>query len=591
FVLDSVGSACPTEKVSSGGISFGRRRTKIETGSRKKLDDFLPININFLQLSSMKATDGSCVLPFGSSSPAHRVGETDKKWMCRQGDLWWARIQKVRVSTQTKIYVSQDTTSTSLSHSLREVDYKQRSPGTTNTSKTVPENLVLKPGLGEHQSLYPNEQSNFEKDQLAKSSDVETELTRASSDAERNSRPSTSSSAQSAAAFFGNISLRNDSSILEACESIDRLNQYLRQRKADVEAGVPGQFLHAVIGQAVADVGSVVSTIACAFFLNETQTSSQHCVLPVINTKRADFMAHSELKWLLNSCRVDESSIVFVDEIDLSYHNRFGNLKLVLVNDHKLPPNKEGLKDVPIEMFNCKEDGSCCTLISEKYAETSPEILAGQGFSRLLLSGILLDTKNLTGANCTAKDKYMATLLIKGAGRFGCSGLYQLLKYKISDISELQVRDILRRDFKKWSTYSGMITIGKHNIPNTGMSSIGISIEELLKHEDSAAKEVIQFQESEKLRLFVIVSGHYDSQKNFKRELLVCTDTPEFMKNFLRFLSTNGTDFPLKSMNLVDLRHELRAFEINNMLTSRRSIEQLLDEFDGALKKRIAFLS
>lgn len=41
-----------------------------------------------------------------------------------------------------------------------------------------------------------------------------------------------------------------------------------------------------------------------------------------------------------------------------------------------------------------------------------------------------------------------------------------------------------------------------------------------------------------------------------------------------------------------DLRHELRAFEINNnMLTSRRSIEQLLDEFDGVLKKRIAFFS
>lgn len=160
---------------------------------------------------------------------------------------------QVRVSTQTKIYVSQDTTSTSLSHSLREVvDYKQRPPATTNTSKTVPENLVLKSGLGEHLSLYPNEQSNFEKDQLAKSSDVETELTRASSDAERNSRPSTASSAQSAAEFFGNISLTNDSSILEACESIDRLNQYLKQRKADVEAGVPAQFLHAVIGQAVA---------------------------------------------------------------------------------------------------------------------------------------------------------------------------------------------------------------------------------------------------------------------------------------------------------------------------------------------------
>ncbi|CAL9093844.1 unnamed protein product [Musa textilis] len=165
---------------------------------------------------------------------------------------------KVRVSTKTKIYVSQDTTSTSLSHSLREMDCKQRPPGTTNTSKPVPA-----------------------------SSDVEQELTRASGDAERNSsRPSTASSAQSAAAFFGNISPRSDSSILEACESIDRLNQYLNHRKADVRAGVPGQFLHAVIGQAVADVGSVVSTIACAFFLNQTQTSSHHCVLPVINTKR-----------------------------------------------------------------------------------------------------------------------------------------------------------------------------------------------------------------------------------------------------------------------------------------------------------------
>ena len=72
----------------------------------------------------------------------------------------------------------------------------------------------------------------------------------------------------------------------------------------------------------MSDVGSVVSTIACAFFLNETQTSSQHCVLPVINTKRADFMAHSELKWLLNSCRVDESSIVFVDEVQFSILKR-----------------------------------------------------------------------------------------------------------------------------------------------------------------------------------------------------------------------------------------------------------------------------
>lgn len=44
----------------------------------------------------------------------------------------------------------------------------------------------------------------------------------------------------------------------------------------------------------------------------------------------------------------------------------------------------------------------------------------------LQLSGILLDTANLRNPNTTSKDKYMATLLIRGAGGFGFNGLYQI---------------------------------------------------------------------------------------------------------------------------------------------------------------------
>ncbi|KAF7824924.1 exopolyphosphatase PRUNE1 isoform X1 [Senna tora] len=36
--------------------------------------------------------------------------------------------------------------------------------------------------------------------------------------------------------------------IVESCESMSKLNAYLRARKDDVNAGVPGRFLHAVIG-------------------------------------------------------------------------------------------------------------------------------------------------------------------------------------------------------------------------------------------------------------------------------------------------------------------------------------------------------
>jgi hypothetical protein len=42
------------------------------------------------------------------------------------------------------------------------------------------------------------------------------------------------------------------------------------------------------------------------------------------------------------------------------------------------------------------------------------------------LAGILMDTGNLTSPHCTTKDKYMATLLLNGAGRFGSNGFYQI---------------------------------------------------------------------------------------------------------------------------------------------------------------------
>ncbi|GMP70987.1 hypothetical protein CsSME_00029587 [Camellia sinensis var. sinensis] len=246
----------------------------------------------------------------------------------------------------------------------------------------------------------------------------------------------------SAASFYNGYSPQIE--IVESCDSINRLNLYLKARRDDVNAGVPGKFLHAVIGQDLADVGSVASTIMYAFHLNETLRSSHLCTVPIINMKRADLDSHTELKWLLDSCYIDHSSLVFVDEIDLSYYDLFGSLKLVLLNGDRLPAKQEALKEALVEIFGCRkgdptyprvqtitvgQDCSCCTLIAEKFAMTSPEILAGQGFSRLLLAGILLDTGNLTNPQCTSKDKYMATLLINGAGRFGCNGLYQICMF------------------------------------------------------------------------------------------------------------------------------------------------------------------
>lgn len=377
---------------------------------------------------------------------------------------------------------------------------------------------------------------------------------------------------QSAALFYNGHSPIME--IIESCDGIYRLNNYLKSRKQDVRSGVPGRFLQAVIGPDICDVGSIVSTIMYAFYLNETQQSEQLCVVPVINTKRTDLDSHGEINWLLESCGIDHSSLVFADEIDLSYYDLFGSLKLVLVNSSTLPVKQEVLKEALVEIVSCKEDAlSCCTLIAEKIALACPEILAGRGFSRLLLGGILLDTVNLTSSRTTSKDKYMSTLLLNGAGRFGCGGLYQIMRRKMYDVSGL-----LRKDFKKWTKKGKSGNDFGLKMPNVGMVSIGISIPQLLSLSSTSDAEITRFQQIEKLSLLVIVSGYYDSEKNFKREVFVSGESYEIIKGLVQFIRSNAPELPLKAMHQPELKFEMRVFEVDKV-TSRRTIERLLEEY------------
>lgn len=51
----------------------------------------------------------------------------------------------------------------------------------------------------------------------------------------------------SAASFYSGTSTQME--VIEVCESNNRLTGYLNSRRTDVNAGIPGRFLHAVMGQ------------------------------------------------------------------------------------------------------------------------------------------------------------------------------------------------------------------------------------------------------------------------------------------------------------------------------------------------------
>ncbi|KAL2982721.1 hypothetical protein AAZX31_12G002500 [Glycine max] len=397
----------------------------------------------------------------------------------------------------------------------------------------------------------------------------------------------------SAASYY--IGVSPEMEIVESCESIDKLNAFLKARKDDVNAGVPGKFLHAVMGSDGADVGTVASTIMYSFYLHVTSESNQFCTVPIININRANLGSHVELKWLLDSCHIDQSSLIFADEIDLSYYDIFGSLKIVLLKGSRIASKQEKLKQAVVEIFHCRkgetiypwvktvttteEESSCCTAIADKFATYSPEILASKSFSKLLLAGILLDTANLRDPRCSSKDKYMASLLINGAGRYGCNGLYQLLRYKMHDLSSLQVADILRKDFKKWT---GQESADSRSV-QIGMSCIGISIGQLLSHAENLAQEITRFQLSEKLRALIVVSGYYNDEKNFKREVLISTESAKLLESLLFFFDFNASRLPLKSLHFPGLKNGMKAYEIDK-ITSRKIVEHLIEEFVGIPK-------
>lgn len=74
-------------------------------------------------------------------------------------------------------------------------------------------------------------------------------------------------------------------------------------------------------------MGTVASTIMYSFYLHVTSESNQFCTVPIININRANLGSHVELKWLLDSCHIDQSSLIFADEVSLTDCSKIYNLK------------------------------------------------------------------------------------------------------------------------------------------------------------------------------------------------------------------------------------------------------------------------
>lgn len=382
-----------------------------------------------------------------------------------------------------------------------------------------------------------------------------------------------------------------------SCLSMLKINEFLKERRNDLDAGVPGKWLTIVLGGESSDLSTIVSTIMYAYFLTLTTKPELLCIVPLVNMQRADLALHPEVSWLFKSCGLDIASLVFLDEISLSYYHRFGSLRLVLVNHSRLAPGQEDLRDDVEEIIDIQDQaenkyphvrtvisdegvGSSSTIIAESFAKHHPEILCGRAVSRLMLASILLDTSNLTTERSTRRDVCMVTLLLNGAGRFGRNGLFKILRKKSHDLTAMSTNQILRKSYKQLMFTKGADEGWRGSSEGlVGMSSVPIPLQEVLKWEPHSVATILDFQRSTNLKLYVIVTGYYETPTTFKREVLIVAESDHILNNISNFIIMNDTGVKFTIMHHPDLPVEMKTYIVEGKRVSRIAIQNIIEDF------------
>jgi exopolyphosphatase len=348
--------------------------------------------------------------------------------------------------------------------------------------------------------------------------------------------------------------------------SINSLNTFLREANAHIHA--PRTTTNAstpiaiCIGNESLDLDSATSSIVRAFSLSShaalTKPQQHHSfVVPVINVARDDFALRTEIAHLFGRVGLDMSALVFIDDPSLAPSTTTPTaLRVHLVDHNRLAVEQEQLEGVVVSVVDHHKDegrcmnaqsrrivfpmGSCCTLVADELIGGVDGVVLDPPLATLLLGCILTDTSNLNLAmgKTEALDARMANELsvMANLDHAARTALYESISIAKNDIAKLNVRDLLRKDYKEFAMGGGKV----------GMSSMMTSASLLPNHENDgvAVKDALRLWMGErKLDILAVMTAftrEIDGKKSFQRELLLCaqTNNQRTAESLVSFLSS-----------------------------------------------------
>ncbi|XP_039138606.1 uncharacterized protein LOC120275941 isoform X3 [Dioscorea cayenensis subsp. rotundata] len=226
-------------------------------------------------------------------------------------------------------------------------------------------------------------------------------------------------------------------------DDVMQINSFLKRQRALI-ARISGKKVFAngnanakillSASSGISMASSMVATIGYAWLLEnmENKEGGEGVVVPVMNLKRRSMQTHRQVAWLFHYLGIDASALLFSDEVDLD--------GLVMSNQFSILVTG---KDV---LNTNNEVASICTILTDNYCEHAYELLQTPNMKKLLLAGILLDTRNLDKFSKfhTHRDAEATQLLLVGS----FPGLRQeLFEQLIQDHRDKLFLEALKRNY------------------------------------------------------------------------------------------------------------------------------------------------
>lgn len=343
-----------------------------------------------------------------------------------------------------------------------------------------------------------------------------------------------------------------------------------------------------IFGNEATDLDSMVSAIGLAWVLG---TGKKPCkALPLIPIKRDDLRLKTEGRWVLARTGIDAENLLFLDDVS-SLEDLMSRVRGIALVDHNRPANgfskyqekvrlildhHEDLKLYPNALRRIERVGSCATLVGEDLitgngggaAEKIPKSLAA-----LLLGAILIDTVNLdpNAGRVTPRDLAVAKHLKTIAG-LDPDNFYQGIRRAKSDISEMDTRDLLRRDCKTF----------QFNKVSCTVASVPLALEQWMVRDMDLAGGIETY--AKEVQADILMTMNTQRTPEFSRGIAVFCKSPVLFTTISTMLAFNldlETIPPPQGFECGNVHF----FRQGNLSLSRKKLEPILDKYFSKLEE------